>query len=93
MTFDELVKRCKASVTLTVNGHRDMYETVDCYLWGEGSVPDSEMMEKFKAGADVYELHFYPETPVGSYRVFGTSLEDVLSQAESVWRTSNVDVV
>lgn len=82
MTFEELVARCKASVTLTVNGHRDMYETPEEFIRDASDVAP-ETLERFKAGADVYELQFYPHTPVGFYRVWGTTLAEVLTQAEA----------
>ena len=80
MTLDELVARCKASVMLTINGHRDVYGTVEQYI-SETDEVTSEVMARFHEGADVFELQFYPSTPIGFYRVWGTSLADVLDLA------------
>lgn len=90
MTIEELVARCKASVTLTVNGHRDVYATVEEYI-GDDAILDvpPETMGRFKAGGDMYELHFYPNTPVGFYRVWGSTLDEVMTQAEECLQARN----
>lgn len=81
MTLEELAARCKASVSLTINGHRDVYETIERYIGEADDDVTPEVMARFHEGADVFELQFYPSTPIGFIRVWGTSLAEVLDLA------------
>lgn len=83
MDFEALVARCKASVEMTVNGHRAVYETAEEYI-GKADYVTPEHLAAFKAGADIYELQVYPSTPIGFYLVVGLSLADVVAQAHAV---------
>ena len=90
-TFARLVARCKCSVSLTVNEHRDMYETVEQWLEGQESygsldIPADERA-KMVATNTVVSLQFYPSTPIGFYHVVGASLEYVMAEAET-WLAS-----
>lgn len=73
----ELLSKCKASVTITVNQHRDYYSSVKDYieeqeLIYEGLIDEigSEVYEEMKKTNTIIEIQAYPDTPVGSYRVF-----------------------
>jgi len=81
LTFDELVASCKASVSLDVNGHRDCYESLGRYITNRDPDIDEELLQRLIAADCMYRLQFYPDTPVGFYVVYGTSLTDVLEQA------------
>ena len=64
--------------------HPDATHHEGCPCHEQGWSDDrNRWRERFKAGADVYELQFYPHTPVGFYRVWGTTLAEVLTQAEA----------
>ncbi len=72
----ELLSKCKASVSITVNQHRDYYQSVEDYIEKQAFI-DEGLIEEI--GLDVYEemqktdtvieIQAYPETPIGSYRV------------------------
>jgi len=72
----ELLSKCKASVSITVNQHRDYYQSVKEYIEEQVQL-DEDLIEDI--GLDVYkemqktntiiEIHAYPDTPIGSYRV------------------------
>lgn len=86
--MDEILKRCKCGVYLTVNKHRDVYETTakaiaDIREWGGADEIDEELEQRMNATGQIYELRFYPDTPISFYRVYGTSLEEVVSKANS----------
>lgn len=85
MTLEELAKACKASVSLEINGHRNVYETIEEYIC-DGDYVTPEVMARFREGADVFELQFYPNCPVGFCRVWGTSLAEVLEQAQVIFQ-------
>lgn len=72
----ELLSKCKASVSITVNQHRDYYQSVKDYIEGQAQL-DEDLIEEI--GLDVYEemqktntvieVQAYPDTPIGSYRI------------------------
>lgn len=73
----ELLSKCKSSVTITVNQHRDYYPSVKDYieeqeLMDKGLIDEigSEVYEEMKKTNTIIEIQAYPDTPVGSYRVF-----------------------
>ena len=84
MTIEELVGRCKASVHLDVNQHKAYYQKLDEYLneHERKNDIDPKELEAMLAADTMYELQFYPSTPVGFYVVYGLTLESVLAQAE-----------
>ena len=73
----ELLSKCKASVSITVNQHRDYYQSVKGYIEEQAQL-DEDLIEEI--GLDVYEemqktntvieIQAYPDTPIGSYRIF-----------------------
>jgi hypothetical protein len=85
MTLEQLVERCKGSVAITVNEHRDMYMTVDEWIRDRArrdeSTLDPEEVAELRGASTVYELHFYLDTPTAFYRCYGNSLESALARA------------
>lgn len=83
--MEEVIKMCKCSVSLEVNRYRDYYQTVKDYLNEKNAQGDSEidgeLGERMIREKAVYELQFYPDTPIGFYTVYGTSVEEVVSKA------------
>lgn len=85
MTFEQLLARCKCGVHLKVNQHRDYYQTVAQYLaerlensWAE-CIPDrADECD----GETLVELRFYPDTPIGSYHIIGSTIESVMAVVE-----------
>jgi len=79
----------KAGLYLTHNQHRDIYLTVEQweadYDMADYWVSDSERALAV-ATDSVWELQWYPETPVGFYLVMAASLEAVLEAAEKIER-------
>ena len=75
--FKELVSMCRASVEIGVNNHRDYYLTVKEYI-EEAAMLDEELLNELDG--DVYkkmietntiiEVHAYPNTPIGSYKLY-----------------------
>jgi hypothetical protein len=77
-------------LTLEHNPHLNIYMTVEQYLknehsnWGNednvGDFPGGER-EKAIATNELWTLHWYPDTPVGFYRVAASTLEALLAAA------------
>lgn len=82
-TFDDLVTRCKGSVAIEANPHRDCYDTIEQYLRLRDETPSPEELARLLAAPDLYELQFYPETPVGFVYMLGTSSEELVSRAHA----------
>ena len=90
--LDDIRAACKSSVHLTVNEHTVNYENIEEYLYrlndrfpGDNEISKDDF-ERFVKKGFVYELHFYPDTPIGSYCVYGTSLSEVIEKAEGILR-------
>lgn len=61
---------------LAHNPHRDVYETVEQYTadFADEWASDAER-EKAIREDSLWELQWYPDTPVGFYRIMASSLE------------------
>lgn len=83
--FEASLPGHKASLHLTHNQQRAYYQTVDEYLQTFGDCPPS-----FQSDADrvecndrneLWELQWYPETPIGSYSIAAPSLAKLMAFA------------
>lgn len=91
----ELIEKCKCGIYLTINKHRDVYETVEDAVneineWDKEANGhhanyepeiDDELKKKMIEKNCLYELQFYPDTPIGFYKVYGTNLNEVVEKA------------
>lgn len=72
-----LLDRCKASISISVNDHKDNYESVlECLAdeIAEGEIDKDILDEMVKRSTIVY-VHAYPATPVGFYDCHHYDLE------------------
>lgn len=84
-----IISRCKASVTLLVNDHRDYYLTISQHLEERFSGSESKMDDEIPLDVlnkmidlDIcIELQFYPDTPIGSYTLYHYDLNIIFDQA------------
>lgn len=84
--LQRLLALCKCGVFLTVNNHRNYYQTAAERL---DELDDMECPPQYTpevkacmiATDTVIELQFYPDTPIGSYSVFHHDLDAALDQA------------
>ncbi len=75
----ELMTLCAASVTVSVNEHKDYYESVRTHL--AGCTYDrftEEQIATMEAADTVISVQAYPHTPVGFVKEWGTDLDEVL---------------
>jgi hypothetical protein len=83
----ELMRRCKCSVSVTVNAHRDYYETAEVSLSDmssrrvEAPEIDPTVRAKMIETDTIIEVQFYPNTPVGFYVVYHYDLDAALDEA------------
>lgn len=83
--LERLAAACKCSVIVEASPHRDNYETpreyferMESYDAVEEGPPPEEMSA---AGAPLWWLQWYPRTPVGFNRLFGSNLDHMLDAA------------
>lgn len=82
----------KAGLQLSHNEHKNTYDTVEEYTGelmscgkedpnGLGDWISQEQKDKAIATQDFWELHWYPDTPVGFYRLWAADLDSLLKVA------------
>jgi hypothetical protein len=77
----ELLSKCKCGVYLSVNQHRDYYETVEKYFEDEEEwleEIDPLVYEKMKQENTIVELQVYPNTPIGFIRIYHYDVESAI---------------
>jgi uncharacterized FlaG/YvyC family protein len=86
--LNKLIQRCKAGIYLTINSHRDYYETVEQHFESNPKKEDLEdiskdVYEKMKETNTIIELQYYPDTPIGFYKIYHYDLEMAIDEALS----------
>jgi hypothetical protein len=86
--FKKLLALCKCGVFLTVNEHRDYYYTAAQELDAAKSYPcqpniDAEVEARMIETDTIVRLHFYPDTPIGSYEVWHYDIDSAIDEALS----------
>lgn len=75
----------KCGLYLTHNQHKDYYENISEYLnndlFDDEYFVSIEDKKKCIDTNELWELQWYPDTPVGFYKVCGSTLEIVLKKA------------
>lgn len=78
----------KVSILISHNAHKGVYETVeDSINYMELTEDDflfPEDMETCKKTNSLWEVHWYPNTPIGFYVAFGSTLEYALAKATRI---------
>lgn len=79
--------RHAAGMSISHNEHKNVYETVEQYIrpFGAQDPDDSFVSEEERQKAietnELWEIHWYPDTPVGFYRVRASTFEAALAGA------------
>ena len=85
--------RHKCGLFLTHNEHRDYYQSAQDFI--ENDLESRECPPEWSTSTsrqccidanEIWELQWYPDTPIGSYCVVGATLEEVLEWAAEVDR-------
>ena len=82
--MEEIIKKCKCSVTLNVNDYRDCYQTIKEAIEEENRnepIIEPELAERMIKENMFISLQFYPDTPIGFYKVYGTTFKEVVDKA------------
>lgn len=87
--LEKLVRLCKGEVSITVNGHRSGYLTVEQEFEYGGcrskrdDVDDDVFREMVRLDRIVC-VHFYPRTPVGFHVIYHYDIEAAVDEALSI---------
>jgi hypothetical protein len=84
-----LLSHCKCGIFITVNEHRDIYQSVQDAL-EEIDARDPEISDdvrkKMIETDTIINIHFYPLTPIGFYDIYHYDLEMALDDALSCFK-------
>lgn len=81
----ELISKCKGSVSIRCNAHRDGYQTIEAYLkdeeemWGD-KLPIKNLDEIIKRDI-LIEIRLYPRTTFGLCIIYHYDLEKAIDEA------------
>lgn len=68
----------KCALHLTHNEHRSYYETVEqCFGERDGWLSEEQKRKAYESG-EVWELQWYPDTPVGFYVLLACDLDALM---------------
>jgi hypothetical protein len=86
MELDKLISSCKCGIYININEYRDAYQTVEEGIKEINSIRDEieiddELAKRMIKENTIISLQFYPDTPIGSYTIYGTSVDEVLKEA------------
>jgi hypothetical protein len=71
----------KCGLYLTHNEHKNYYETVKEFIVNQDIELTEDEYDKCVINDELWVLQWYPDTPIGSYTVAGSTLEYVLEKA------------
>lgn len=74
----ELMSKCKCSVSITINNHKDFYQTASEYIEELilfDTEVDKSIIDKIIDLDTIVEVHAYPNTPIGFFKVIHYDLD------------------
>ena len=66
----------KCELTLSHNAHKSIYETVESYADAQDFISETEYLLACDKD-ELWEIQWYPDTPVGFYRACASSLNNL----------------
>ena len=88
----EIMEKCKGSVTLSINEHRDCYETIPDFIHDDflEDIPKDILAEMIERDTCL-ELRWYPWTPIGFRIRHHYDLDQLLDEVLESVRESCTD--
>lgn len=80
----------EASMHITHNQHKAYYQSIESYIAEEHLQIESDdwatptSRERCIANDDIWELQWYPNTPIGFCKIYGATFEEVLTAARTI---------
>lgn len=85
--LQELYSLCKYGVIISINAHRNYYESVFDYLGVCIENIDIEVISVMEQLNTIVEIQFYPETPVGFHIVHHYDLESAVDKCLEILKS------
>ena len=86
-----LGERCGGSVSVSIDGHKDCYDTIKQCIADHNTGRQEDDLEidadEAKLMIDsgiMVNLHFYPRTPVRFYSLWGDDIDKLVADAHSI---------
>jgi len=82
--LNELISKCKCSVSVEIDDHKDVYETVEDNILPYDLDSDDlnpDIYKEMKARDTIVRIQFYPDTPIGFYVIYHYDLDLALTEA------------
>jgi len=80
--FKELVSLCKASVEISVNDHKDYYESVEQHINEEEREDiEKDVFDEMAKRDTVVKVQVYPHTPIGFFVVYHYDIDKAVDIA------------
>jgi hypothetical protein len=75
----QLAEKCKGSVSIEINPHKDYYQTIEEYINPEDI--NSKVLKKIIDSNTLVELQFHPDSTVGFFIIYHYDLEVAIDTA------------
>lgn len=83
----EIIEKCKCGVYLTVNEHKDVYQSAEDFIKEEHEdmedVPE-DVKKKMIEEDIIMSLQFYPNTPIGFFKIWHWNYYELVKEAKKV---------
>jgi hypothetical protein len=79
-TLNKIADLCQASVTVTINPHKDYYQTIGEYLKDQDETVDPDTLNGMYALGRMVIVQAYPITPIGFYVIYHYSIDMALAE-------------
>lgn len=79
--FKELVSLCKAGVSISVNCHKDYYESVEQYVDQDVKDINKDVFDEMVKRDTIVKVQAYPKTPIGFYDIYHYDIDKAVDIA------------
>ena len=83
--LQDLINKCKCSVSVEVNPNKDFYEGIESYLESNNLEVDLDVLNKMIEIDRMIIISFYPDTPIGFYTIVHYDLDKALDECLSTF--------
>lgn len=90
--MEDLIKKCKGSIYISINEHKNLYQKINDYILdinNRNEEIEPELAERMIKEDTFIQLMFYPDTPIGFYSVYGTTIDEVIKKANKILELNN----
>lgn len=82
--FQKMLPEHQASLHITHNQHKSYYEKADEYLRDRKCDAPDDVIKAMILANSIWEIQWYPDTPIGFNIVYGATLTQALEQIKKL---------